>query len=578
MESETKICQNCKNEFVVEPDDFDFYEKMKVPPPTWCPECRLRRRLAVRNERILYKDNCDMCGKEMLSMYSSASKFKIYCKACWWSDKWDAINCGLSYDSSSNLFDQLKILQNSVPHQNFLHINAENCEFANFIRDGKGIYLSFSMVSSENCFYCKNVDNSKEVLDSFDATNSNFCYGIINGNRNYKCMFLESSDNCMDSAFLYDCLNCQNCFMCSNLRGKAYHFLNKPVTKDEYKNLIGNLTASNSELQKLILQFEELKLSSLHKFSRMVNCSSSTGHEISNARNAQVSFNAYDLENVKNVFRCIRIKDCHDGDYVGKSELVYEACSGGMENSQRLRLSMHGMDSLIDVTYTDSCTNSSYLFACVGLRNKQYCILNKQYTKEEYEELVPKIIKHMSDMPYVDKKGRVYKYGEFFPAELSPFAYNETIAQEYFPLTKEHVIEQGYYWKSPEERDYRITKRSEDLPDNINDVSDSILGDIIQCDHNQTCNESCTQAFRIMREELEFYRRMNLPIPRLCPNCRYYYRLKQRNPLKLWHRQCMCTKNHSYHTGKCHNEFETSYSPDRPEIVYCESCYNSEVV
>jgi hypothetical protein len=31
----------------------------------------------------------------------------------------------------------------------------------------------------------------------------------------------------------------------------------------------------------------------------------------------------------------------------------------------------------------------------VGLHDKSYCILNKQYTKEEYEELVPKIIEKM---------------------------------------------------------------------------------------------------------------------------------------------------------------------------------------
>jgi hypothetical protein len=47
--------------------------------------------------------------------------------------------------------------------------------------------------------------------------------------------------------------------------------------------------------------------------------------------------------------------------------------------------------------------------------------------------------------------------------------------------------------------------------------------------------------------------------------------------MKLWHRQCMCSKNHPHHGGRCSNEFETSYSPDRKEIVYCEQCYNSEV-
>ena len=63
------------------------------------------------------------------------------------------------------------------------------------------------------------------------------------------------------------------------------------------------------------------------------------------------------------------------------------------------------------------------------MRNNSYCILNKQYTKEEYEALVSKIIEQMNTMPYVDKNGVTYKYGEFFPIELSPFGYNETVAQ-----------------------------------------------------------------------------------------------------------------------------------------------------
>ncbi|MDD5146800.1 MAG: hypothetical protein PHN39_03645, partial [Candidatus Pacebacteria bacterium] len=104
------------------------------------------------------------------------------------------------------------------------------------------------------------------------------------------------------------------------------------------------------------------------------------------------------------------------------------------------------------------------------------------------------------------------------------------------------------------------------------------------------CNEQCTTAFRIIPQELQFYRKMNLPLPRLCPNCRHYQRLKQRNPLKLWKRQCQCvgeksqngvytnTTSHNHGSDPCPNTFETSYSPDRPEIVYCEECYLKEVV
>ena len=36
--------------------------------------------------------------------------------------------------------------------------------------------------------------------------------------------------------------------------------------------------------------------------------------------------------------------------------------------------------------------------------------------------------------------------------------------------------------------------------------------------------------------------------------------------------------DHSHGARHCPNEFETSYAPDRAEIVYCESCYQVEVV
>ena len=180
-------------------------------------------------------------------------------------------------------------------------------------------------------------------------------------------------------------------------------------------------------------------------------------------------------------------------------------------------------------------------------------------------------------MPYVDKKERIYKYGDFFPSDLSPFAYNESIAQEYFPLTKDKAIKQGYSWEDGEIRNYKIDIKNKDIPDNIQYVSDNIVNQVIACVHEGRCLEQCTEAFKIIPEEFKFYKRMNLPLPRLCPNCRHYQRLKQRNPLKLWNRKCMCDKKHPHHEGHCNIEFETSYAPDRLEIIYCEKCYQQEV-
>ena len=176
----------------------------------------------------------------------------------------------------------------------------------------------------------------------------------------------------------------------------------------------------------------------------------------------------------------------------------------------------------------------------------------------------------MIDIPYIDKKGREYRYGEFFPTEISPFPYNDTVAQDYMPLTKEKAEAQGYVWGGSTTREYTITKKAADLPVRIADVADSFTGDVIECVHQGTCTDQCATAFRVTPNELQFYKQFGIPLPRLCFNCRHWDRLRQRNPLKLWHRKCM--------QEGCSNEFETSFSPERPEKEYCEACYQAEVV
>ncbi len=122
------------------------------------------------------------------------------------------------------------------------------------------------------------------------------------------------------------------------------------------------------------------------------------------------------------------------------------------------------------------------------------------------------------------------------------------------------------------------------------EVSDSLVKEIIACEHEGRCDHQCSAAFRLIPNEIAFYKRMNLPVPRLCPNCRHFARLLFRNPMKLRKRICVCagtesengahtnTVSHFHGENHCPNEFETSYAPERPEIIYCEQCYQAEVV
>ena len=578
--SEAKICQNCKNQFTVESEDFDFYEKIKVPAPTWCPECGFAEKMLWRNEKTLYWGKCDLCGMKTISMYPAAgTPFPVYCHDCFISDKWDPTKYGIPYDFTKPFFSQFLSVLRVTPRVAILQYGTSvDCEFANYTRNAKNAYLAYGISTGENIYYSNIVDWSKDAFDSLMSKNSELLYEGFGSDRCYKSQFVVNSRDCTDSYYLYDCVNCQNCFMSANLRNKQFVFRDRGLSKNSYfAELTKVELGSARERTGLSDDFKDLMMRSIHKYadiSKALNC---TGNYILNCKNVRNSFDAYDMEDSSWAVRVLKAKDVHRVFSCGEgSELVYEGIQGG-KGTSNLKF-FASADVLRESQYTDWCSSSHNLLGCVGLRNKSYCILNKQYTKEEYEELVPRIIKHMNDMPYVDKKGRVYRYGEFFPPELSPFAYNETIAQEYFPLTKDQAIEQGYRWKDPDTRDYKVTLKSNDIPDNIKDVKDSILNEVIQCTHDGTCNEQCTRAFRIVNNELMFYRRMNLPLPRFCPNCRHYQRLRYRNPLRLWHRSCMCDKNQHQHQGKCPNEFETSYSPDRKEIIYCEGCYNSEIV
>ncbi len=594
MTQETKQCQNCHHEFQIEQEDFAFYEKMSVPAPTFCPECRHQRRLTYRNERSLYKRKCDLCQKDIISMYPE--NLNVYCSSCFFSDKWDALDYGQDYNFKEVFFKQWHNLLYKIPLIELNKIRANvNSNFVNYAADNNNCYLSYSIVGCENVLYSYGVDKNKDCLDSAYLKNSELCYENFNSENNFRGIFLIKSRNCLNSAFLFDCVNCQDCFLSTNLRNKKYVFENKQYTKEEYIKKISDLNIGSFEVVNSIKErfYRLFSSGALHRYANIIKSTNAIGENIKDSKNVKYSFDVYGAEDIKYSVRVLPgSKDVHDG-YGIKAELFYDGLASGF-GGYLMRFCFLN-DNVRDIFYSLNCYNSSSLFGCIGLRNKQYCIFNKQYTKEQYEELIPKIIEHMDSMPYTDKKGNIYKYGEFFPIELSPFAYNETIAQEYFPLSAEATIDAGYKWKDAEERNIQPEINYKDLPDSIKDVKDDIIGKTILCkfwdeDSKEAQGHNCTKVFKIIPQELEFYKKMNLPLPRLCPNCRHYQRIKQRNPLKLWHRKCMCageksdnqiyqnTTSHLHKKEHCPNEFETTYSPNRKEIVYCEKCYQEEVV
>lgn len=564
MNSEIRICQNCKKDFTIEPDDFLFYEKFKVPAPTFCPHCRFVRRMIWRNERSLYKRSCSLCYKNIISMYDEKVPFPVFCPECYKSDKWEASDYNKDYDFSKPFFEQFKNLLNIVPKVSlYTHGENINCEFTNIVSGAKDVYLAFSVIlNSEFVYYSSNVDTAKQIVDSYNITNSELLYENIGSNKNYNCQYSYWSLNCINCNFIFNCNNCQDCFGCVNLNNKRYCVWNEEYPKEEYDKKIKEFNTGSYEFtQKTLKEFWIFSLNFPRKYANIINSIDSTGDELRNTKNVKNSFNVIDSENVKYGYRNVGNKDLMDTSHSLRGSLVYEHTLGATDG-YNVKFIANGNINLRDSEYIDYCQNSSDIFGCVGIKNKKYFILNKQYTKEEYFKMVEKIKKHMNDMPYIDSKGKIYKYGEFFPSELCPFGYNEAVINDHFPLTKEEIIERGYKYKEKIDNKYTVTLKAKDIPDNITDVDDSILNEVIEC-------EVSGRAFKITPFELQFYKRMNISIPHFHPDERYKRRLALRNPMILYTRNCM-------HEG-CKNSFETTYAPDKPEIVYCKECYQKEV-
>lgn len=581
MKDETRQCQNCSKDFIIEKEDFNFYEKIKVLPPKWCPFCRFIRKMTFINERSLYKRNCGNCNTPIISMYRTDISIPVWCIKCYLSDAWDARDYAKAYDFSKTFFKQFKELKYVTPHRTLdqNERNGTGCECSNLCYSSKDIYLSFDTIRSEHIKYSSHVlEHNKNCLDSLIIKANDKGYELVLSNQNYNSSFLSKSDQCIDSHFLYDCSNCVNCCLSSNLRNKSFYFKNKQLSKEEYKDAIAALKLETYSGQlKVKSIFTGVVEKAVHRYAFIKNSMNAVGDFIENSKNIYYSYGLSDAENVKYAFfSANKIKDSYDFIFVGRSEECYEFTLAG-RGASRVILSLSCGGGSKNLFYCDSCRGCSNCFGCVSLSKKQYCILNKQYSKEEYFELIDKIKVHMNNFPYTDKANHKYTFGEFFPTELSPFAYNETVAYEEQPLSKNDILSYNYKWKDMESKTYISTIKSGDIPDSIRDIADSICNEIIECPNKGSIEMRCTSAFKILPDELAFYRQMNLPIPRYCPNCRYHSRLIWKNPFHFYQRQCMCSLPNHTHKNRCPNEFETMYAPDRKEVIYCKQCYQQEV-
>ncbi|MDD5470008.1 MAG: hypothetical protein PHO92_04405 [Candidatus Peribacteraceae bacterium] len=566
-------CKQCSSAFEVTPADLALLDKLSpvfggkkyaIPPPTLCPDCRQQRRLFWRNERALYRRTCDLCKKAIISMYPQGSAFPVYCNECWWSDSWHPSDFGRAVDFNRPFVPQIKELQNAVPRLALNVINNENSDFINHSGSNKNCYLIFAAEFNEDCLYGYQVIKSVGCTDACDCTEAHYCYEVTDVDKCHSLLFAQNCTNCSSSAFLFDCKGCTDCLLSTNLRNKHHVIRNTQYSKEEYGRLKREIMDSiaQGKLADVLREFQAIKEKGIHRALEVVSCENVTGDYLKNSRNIRNCFDVSYAEDCAYILTGFQIRDLMDVCHTTDAQLGYESLSLGYGSYNTIFT--HGSWGSKNLLYCDIVQTGSDMCGCVCMKPGKYCVLNKQYSKEEYERLVPKVIELMQKTPLRSPDGSSagYEWGEFFPAGISPFAYNETTAQVYFPLTEAEAKERGFPWRTEQEEPLAVTATlpAAQLPAAIADIPDDILNWAIIC-------EATGRPFKIVKKELELYRAQRLPVPHFHPDERHRRRMMQKNPRRIFSRACM----------KCKKHIDSSYAPERKEIVYCEECYLKEV-
>ena len=546
-------CQNCKKEFSIDQEDLVFYERIEVPQPTWCPQCRFRRRLAQRNIFNLYHRTCDLCKKNMISQFSPAMKSPVYCTPCWWSDDWDAYSYGRDFDFNRPFFEQWQELHAVVPMPGMSTDlpTARTSPYTNDAGHLKNCYLVFFADPAEDCAYGFHLSRTKHTLDTSLSIECERMYDSRNTFKDNQCVGVENTNESIDSMFLRDSKNCQNCFASANVRSKKYYIFNQPYTREDYFKKINEWDLGSYRT------YQEVKRLAHEHWKKFpprpvynVLSTDSTGNYVFESKNCKECYEVQGSQDSKYLHMILTppVRDCHDITGWGNNlELSYECLAVG-ENASQMKFCLECGINAYDCQYSHLSTGGGHHFGCVAIKQGEYVIFNKRYDKAAFESLRARIIEHMK---------KTEEYGQFFPASLSNFGYNETLAQSFFPLDEDEAHMKGYRWHEPEEREYKIDLRADQVPDHISDTTDLILKQVIAC-------EKCQRGYRVISAELQFLRQMRLPLPRRCPFCRIDEKFQQWiKQMRLVDRVC----------DTCKKEFKTPYSAADAPSILCKECW-----
>lgn len=498
--------------------------KMDVPERTLALPDLFRHLLAFWQYTSLHKRKCDLNGKDIISVFSSSCPYPVWHKDDWIKKAQPPVG---ELDLSKPFWDQLWALFQRCPLPHNTGVGGENCEYTDDWWHSKKCYLCHSGLNCEDVYYSYRVVNCRNSFFCVFSNNCELSTDLTNCTHCYNVNYALDCSQCHDSAFLFDCKNCHDCLLCFNLRNKQYCIENVQYTKEAYEQKRSEYQLSSRK------QYDAAKarfkyLVSTHAWWRAQHIDQTedvVGDYLREVRDCSMGFFIDKGQDLLDCFRAFKLKDAISSVGCFDSQLVVGTVLAS-EGSYDVRYSVN-LTNCKFMEYCLFCINCENCFACAGLVGKKYCIMNKEYSSEEYKVRVAEIKAELK------KKGI---YGQLFPAYFSPCAYEDSLASFYFPLSRSAQNELGFRLKVEEPM-----SRNDYLPkESVPDDALGVMSDI----HKQTFfDDIAARPFMIQSFDLEHSKKQQVPLP----NCFYARRINENFSWMFCDgsiRETVCAKTH----------------------------------
>ncbi len=554
LEPGERTCDLTGEKWQMSDREIGWYKKFNVPPSKYSP---MTRKKLVHSYFLMfdiwYNKHADT-GKPIVSGIHPGTGVRVLPDKEWF-DR-DFISEGREVDLDKPFFDQLYSLSQVIPR----------AAGYNFVEPKNSVaFISFGDVDSyfvlacrsKRCYYCGNSYDSEDCAETSMVTKTQDCYHLVRCDRMHNCRFASESYDCINCDFIFDCRNCEFCFGATNKRNKKYLWFNEQLSKEEWERRFAEVDLTSwKNRQEYESKYYDLIANAIWSENYNINADNCVGEYLNNVSNILHGYysnapGSHDCEECT-YFEGGQSHNCYMiGAPISASDCYY---SVGVEGSN-LKFAMSINSKMMDSEYCESCYECSDCFGCVGLRHKKFCILNKQYSEEEYWQKLDEIKCFMMDRR---------EYGDMPPANFSTQVYTGSGAAILFGSDIEEGKKLGAVELDPRaegaegpEIEAGTTASMDEIPDRVEDIN-ALVG-------KPFLDPNLNRRYTYIKPELELYRKLKVAPPRMHPVARGYSLYDQINMPMFSETNC----------AQCDQKITVALNRAFPErTIYCKACYH----